>query len=50
MWIPFTLSGTKGFCFIGVLGPCLATVDIITARAAALGLFGGIGQGEEGKT
>lgn len=50
MWLPFTFTGTEGFCFVGVLGPCSATADIITAKTAALGLFGGVGQEEEGKT
>ena len=47
MWMPFTLTGTEGSCFVGVLGPYLATADIITAKAAALGLFGGISREEE---
>ena len=50
MWIPFTLKGPGGFCFVGILGPCSAIADSITAKAAAFGLIGNTDQEKGGKT
>ena len=49
MWIPFTLKGPGGFCFVGILGPCSAIADSITAKAAAFGLIGNTDQEKGGK-